>query len=150
MTLSTARYVLAIVGLVLLLGSLAVCSHTASFVGRAARAQGIVTGLVPEEATAYTSTNGFNRSGIRYVYQPVVRFDHDGQRTEFNDSIASNPPAYHVGETVTVLYLESNPYVARIDSFTSLWLVPMIFGCIGAIFLTVGACLILRNRPAGP
>jgi hypothetical protein len=59
----------------------------------------------------------------------------------------SLPPAYHVGETVNVLYLESDPYDARIESFTSLWLLPMIFGGIGAIFPAVGAGLILGSRP---
>jgi hypothetical protein len=152
MTLSTAKYIFAVVGLVILLGSLAVYGRTASFAHRAATAQGTVTALVPQESTAYATGNGSvsSRSLARYVYQPVVRFRHDGQWIEFNDSEASNPPAFHVGETVTVLYLESNPYDARIDSFISLWLAPMIFGGIGAILLALGTALILHSRPANP
>jgi hypothetical protein len=152
MTLSTAKYVFAVVGLVILLGSLAVYGHTASFAHRAARAQGIVTALVPQESVAYSTGNASinNRSLARYVYQPLVRFRHDGQWIEFSDSEASNPPAFHVGETVNVLYLESNPYDARIDSFISLWLAPTIFGGIGTILLALGTAMILRSRPANP
>lgn len=147
MTPSRAKYLFAVVGLVLLLGSLVVCTQTASFVGRAARAQGIVTGLVRVQSSDYySSTTHTYRT--RYAWAPVVRFQHDGQLTEFSNSVASSPPAYHVGETVTVLYLESNPYQARIDSFISLWALPMIFGGIGAILLAFGAGMILRSRPA--
>jgi hypothetical protein len=36
------------------------------------------------------------------------------------------------------------------DSFRSLWLLPMIFGGMGTVFLTVGAGMILRSRPGEP
>lgn len=149
MTLSTARYVLAAVGVVLLLGSLVVCNHTASFVRRAARAQGVVTALVPHQSDNSSNTNGSiaNRVSSSYAYQPIVRFQYGAQQVQFGDSVASNPPAYHVGDAVNVLYLESDPYDARIDSFRSLWAVPMIFGGIGTIFLIVGAGLIFGSRP---
>jgi hypothetical protein len=150
MTLSTAKYVLAVVGLVLLLGSLAVCNHTASFVRRASRTQGIVTALVPHQSTDYSNTRASvsRLPTVTYSYEPVVRFRYGPQQIQFSDSVASSPPAYHVGETVSVLYLESNPYNARIDSFLSLWLLPLIFGGIGAIFLAVGASMILRGAGA--
>ncbi len=149
MTLSTAKYLLAAIGLVMLLGSLVVYEHTASFVHRAARAQGTVTALVRHQSTNYSNTNGSisRMPTVRYSYQPIVRFRYGAQVIQFGDSVASNPPAYHVGETVSVLYLESDPYDARIESFMSLWLLPMIFGGIGAIFLAVGAGMIFGSRP---
>ena len=150
MSLSTAKYVLAVVGLAIFLGSLLVCAHTASYIGRAARAQGTVTALVRRQNTADTNTNGSISNGppFTYSWQAVVRFRHDGQQTEFDDSVATNPPAYHVGETVNVLYLESNPFDARIYSFTSLWLVPMIFGGIGILLLVVACAMFFRSGPA--
>jgi hypothetical protein len=149
MTPSTFKYLLTAIGLVTLLGSLAVCAHTASFVSRAARAQGTVTALVRQETTSSPNTNGSYATGatITYSYQAVVRFPHGGQRIEFYDSVATSPPAYHVGETVNVLYLESDPDDARIESFTSLWLAPMFFGGIGTILLALGAKMILGSRP---
>jgi hypothetical protein len=149
MTHSTARYLLAAIGLVTLLGSLVVYEHTASFVRRASRAQGIVTALVLHQSTNYSNTNGSinNRPYVSDSYQPVVRFRHGTQQVQFSDSLASNPPAYHVGETVNVLYLESDPYDARIESFTSLWFLPMVLGGMGTIFLAVGAGMIVGSRP---
>lgn len=149
MTLSTFKYVLAAVGLVLLLGSLVVCGHTASFVHRAARAQGTITALIRHASTDYGPVDVTRP--VTYSFQPVVRFRDDAQHLiQFNDSMASNVSGYHVGETVNVLYLESDPYDARIESFTTLWALPLIFGGIGAIFLAVGAGMMFRGRPANP
>jgi hypothetical protein len=147
MTLSTAKYLLTAIGLVLLLGSLVVCDHTASFVRRAVRTQGTVMALVPHQTANY-SNNGTIDNGLPviYSYQPVVRFRVGPQYVLFSDSVATSPPAHHVGETVTVLYLESNPYNARIESFTSLWLLPLIFGSIGTIFLAVGVRMSVGSR----
>lgn len=152
MTLSTAKYAFAVVGLLLLLGSLLVYDHTASFARRAARAPGTVTALVRQVSTDYSKTNGSNgnRLTTSYSYAPVVRFQHGAQHIQFTDSVATNPPAYRVGETVQVLYLESDPYDARIASFVSLWALPTIFGGIGTIFLALGAGMIFRSRPAAP
>ena len=148
MTPSTLKYLLAAIGLVLLVGSLVVYNHTASFVRRAARAQGTVTALVRIQSTNYSNASGAPRNipYTSYSYQPVVRFRNGAQQIDFRDSVATSPPAYHVGETVNVLYLESNPYDARIESFTSLWFLPMIFGGIGTIFLAIGARMIVTSR----
>ena len=152
MTVSTGKYLFALAGLVMLVGGLVVYDHTASFVRRAARAQGTVTALVRHQSTNYSNTSGSvaSRRSVSYSYQPVVRFQHGAQQIQFSDSIASNPPAYHVGEAVSVLYLESNPYDARIESFTSLWFLPLLLGGMGTIFLAIGASMILQRRPAGP
>lgn len=132
MTLSATKYLFAAVGLGLLLSAAAVYRHTASFVSRAHRALGAVTALLPQRSTDHATT-----------YKPVVRFELDGRQIQFSDSVSSNPPAYSVGETVNVLYLESSPYEARIDSFASLWFLPSLLGGMGTIFLTIGGGLIL-------
>jgi hypothetical protein len=61
--------------------------------------------------------------------------------------VATSPPAYHVSETVNVLYLESDPCDAKIESFMSLWFPPMFFGGMGTIFLAVGGGMIFGFRP---
>jgi hypothetical protein len=73
----------------------------------------------------------------------VVRFKHGATLIEFTSSASSNPPGYHVGETVPVLYLDSNPYNAKLNSFFSLWGGALILGCIGAVFLSIGGAMIL-------
>lgn len=132
MILSATKYLFAAIGLGLLLGAAAVYSHTASFVSRASRAHGTVTAMLPQRS----SSNGT-------TYKPVVRFELAGGQMEFADSVSSNPPAYQVGEAVSVLYLESSPNDAKIDSFMSLWFLPTLLGGMGAIFLALGGGLIL-------
>ena len=146
------RYAFAVIGVVLLLCSLLVVDHTASFARHAERTQGTVTALVRRQSTSYSSTNASQSMGTTYStslsYVPVVRFQHGVQQIQFTDSVGTNPPAFHVGETVTVLYLESNPYDARIESFSSLWSVPLIIGGMGTIFLAFGVRVIFVSRPA--
>ena len=60
------------------------------------------------------------------VYSPVVEFTAGGQTHSFESGNASDPPAYDVGEEVSVLYDPANPETAQIDSFFERWLFPII------------------------
>jgi uncharacterized protein DUF3592 len=45
-----------------------------------------------------------------YNYYPIVKFrTAQNEAIEFKDNIGSNPPSYHAGDTVTVLYLADTP-----------------------------------------
>lgn len=49
------------------------------------------------------------------TYRPVVEFnDQDGQNFTYTSSSSTNPPAYDVGEIVTIYYMQENPHEARI------------------------------------
>ncbi|MEP7355890.1 MAG: DUF3592 domain-containing protein [Anaerolineales bacterium] len=61
------------------------------------------------------------------TYAPIVGYEVDGERYEMNSHNYSSPPAYHVGQKVTILYNLADPNTARIDSFWDLWLLPIIF-----------------------
>jgi hypothetical protein len=130
-TLSATRYFFAACGAAALFGALLVYGHTASFVARASRTHGTVTAMVLQHSSD-------NSPG----YRPVVRFQFGEQQIQFSDAMSSNPPAYSVGQTVSVLYLASNPYEARIESFASLWFLPTMMGAMGTIFLAIGAGMI--------
>jgi hypothetical protein len=82
------------------------------------------------------------------VYYPRVRFaTRSGDTIEFTGSNGASPPAFEVGETVSVLYDRTSPGNARIDSFFQLWLLPMILGGMGSVFAAVGgAGLIVGGR----
>ncbi len=74
------------------------------------------------------------------AYFPVVRFRaRTGETVEFRSSVGSKPPSYDQGETVTVLYDESDPYRAEIDSFFTLWFGVIFSGLIGLFFAGAGA-----------
>lgn len=60
------------------------------------------------------------------VYSPVIEFNVNGQTYSFEGDSASNPPAYEVGEEVSVLYHPKDPDTAQINKWTERWLFPII------------------------
>jgi hypothetical protein len=60
------------------------------------------------------------------VYSPVIEFDMNGQTYSFEGDNASYPPAYEVGEEVSILYDPANPGTAQINKWTERWLFPLI------------------------
>ena len=76
---------------------------------------------------------------IGEAYFPVVEFTaRDGKRRQVQLSEGSFPPAYEVGDEVTVLYEPDHPLDARIRSGGStalMWILPVITGILGLAFL---------------
>ena len=77
--------------------------------------------------------------GSSRANHPVVRFyTAAGREVVFHGSIGSNPPAYRIGEEVSVVYLPDRPDVAEIDNFLELWLLTLIVGLLGLVFSGLG------------
>ena len=56
------------------------------------------------------------------VYYPIFTFqDSNGRTHEITSSSGQNPPAYKVGDTVTVLYQSEQPEDAKLDRFFDVW-----------------------------
>jgi hypothetical protein len=80
----------------------------------------------------------------RTTYFPVVSFIARGdvEARAFRDQTGSNPPAYHVGQSVTVLYLPGDPGgTATIDRHAWNWLAPVGVLVIGTFFSWAGVGL---------
>lgn len=61
------------------------------------------------------------------VYSPVIEFvATNDQMYSFEGDTASDPPAYEVGEEVSVLYDPTNPDTAQINKWGERWLFPLI------------------------
>ena len=60
------------------------------------------------------------------VYSPVIEFALNGQTYSFEGDTASDPPAYEVGEEVSILYDPADPDTAQINKWSERWLVPLI------------------------
>ena len=144
-TLTVIKYVFALIGAGMLIGALVAYSHARSFVAHAIHAEGTVVALEPRVDTRHDSNNNTYTNGS-VTWAPRVRFSHDGQAIEFIGSTSSNPPSYHVNETVPILFEESNPYGAKLDTFFSVWIAPLILGLIGAVFFLTGALMIGISR----
>ena len=101
------------------------------------RAPGTVTSLISSR-----SSNG----GVTY-YPRVSYTDGQGRKVDFKDSTGTNPPMYHVGEAVIVLYLPGETGRAAIDRGLWNWLPSVILYVLGgAVF--AGGLAGLRSRSA--
>ncbi len=78
------------------------------------------------------------------VYSPVIEFTANGQTYSFEGDNASDPPAYAVGEEVSVLYHPHDPDTAQINKWTERWLLPIII--IPAMTITAIAVNIVMLR----
>jgi len=75
--------------------------------------------------------------------KPVVMYVVNGQEYELIGTIGTKPPAFHVGEVVTVIYRADDPSYAVIDAFVERWLFPLIFGGIGVVLGSIGLVILL-------
>ncbi|MDX1459213.1 MAG: DUF3592 domain-containing protein [Marinobacter sp.] len=133
-TIKIVKYLFTLIGLGMLVGAFMLYSNTASFLDQAVSAKGEVVELIR------------SRSSDSVSYYPVVVFeDSYGREVEFQSNTGSNPPSYSRGETVSVLYEESNPEGARINGFFSLWGAALIVGILGLVFGGVGGGMVLHG-----
>lgn len=88
------------------------------------------------------------------TYSPVVDYVVKGETYTFYGGSSSNPPAYHIGQVVEMLYALDDPGTAQINTFWELWLLPAIFlpiAALGGLLLNVILLAMLvarRRRPA--
>jgi hypothetical protein len=136
--IAVAKYLVTLFGVAMLIGAYFLYANARSFVTTASRTQGTVVSLRPQ------------LSNNSRTYAPVVSFRVGAQQIEFKSTTGSNPPAYHIGESVPVIYSPANPYLAKIDSFFSLWGGTVIVAGIGSAFLLIGGGIMaagpLRRR----
>jgi hypothetical protein len=80
--------------------------------------------------------------------KPVVEFDTPDGTHRVTGSVSSDPPAYEVGENVTVWYPPDAPEAARIDGWLERWFLPTLFGGLGAVFagIALGFLVAARRR----
>ena len=121
------------IGLMLVLGAAWTVWSTKTWVAHAIEVPGKVIEMVRVR----------DREDSGYMFAPVVRFQTiEGSTVEFESGFRSNPPAYSTGQTVSVLYDPDEPHSAAIHGFFSLWLISIILGFIGTIFLIVGTAMV--------
>lgn len=108
---------------------------------------GTIMGLVAAGAWLYT--NRFVREGVRTTgtvvdlvgsssKAPVVAFETaEGQRQVYTSGVSSSPPAYQLGEQVTLWYAPGHPDNVVLSGI-SRWLLPLIMGILFTIFGGIG------------
>jgi hypothetical protein len=66
-------------------------------------------------------------------YKPVFSYVVDDRTYTYESINSSDPPAYRVGDRVTLRYDRANPALARVDNIWELWLLPGILGPVALI-----------------
>lgn len=126
-------------GLLLLFGAAWSVTSTKAWVSHAIEVPGTVIEMLRVRSSDNTG----------YMFKPVVRFKTvEGNTVEFESNFQSNPPAYRTGQSVSVLYDPDEPRSASIRGF-ALWLIPLILGFIGSVFLIVGTGMVVMSGWAG-
>jgi len=80
------------------------------------------------------------------TYHPVVSFvTRGGDAIRFRDATGSNPPAYRVGDHVTVLYLENDSESTTIDRGVWNWLIPALMLLFGGLLSIISVRALARK-----
>lgn len=86
-------------------------------------------------------------SGVTYA--PVIEYKVAGRSYTYTSPNSSHPPAYTVGERVTLLYDPADPGRARVDSWWELWLMPALLGGAALVIAVVVNGLAFRAAVRG-
>ncbi|OAI40315.1 hypothetical protein AYO40_04910 [Planctomycetaceae bacterium SCGC AG-212-D15] len=97
------------------------------FIANAERTEGVVVGLAP---------------GTKSTVYGVIQFQAEGREVRIRSRTASSPPAYSVGQKVTVLYVPGELDEARVESFWEQYLLAVITGSIGLVFFLIALGMI--------
>jgi hypothetical protein len=71
-------------------------------------------------------------------YCPVVHFRVRGQVYTHYSDICSWPASYEQGQEVRLWYDPNDPQRVQLDDFVGNWLLPLIFGGVGLLFIGIG------------
>jgi hypothetical protein len=82
-----------------------------------------------------------------HIYRPKITFTtQTGETVPLTSVLDSSRQEFRVGQEVPVIYDPGHPSRARLRSFTSLWLVSLIFGAVGAFPFILGLILMIFNH----
>jgi hypothetical protein len=70
--------------------------------------------------------------------KPIFEYHLDGEKFNYEATVSSNPPSYYIGEEVSMFVNPNQPDEVLINTFTDRWLVTVILGSMGFVFLLVG------------
>lgn len=132
-----AGYVLLIGGTAMAIGGIWFISQAAAFLDATARTDGTVIALERKR-----SAKGFDQD------HPVVRFTvpETGETIELQSRFGMWPSPFAVGDAVEVAYDPADPARARIDSFWTLWFVPVLLVTFGLACIAAGTTTLRQRR----
>jgi len=116
-----------IVGVVLLFVSLLLFKKTVDFIKKGEKAKATVIKLNPFESDDGTS------------YTPIFSFTSAAkQEYTFMHPFSSDPPSFAIGDTVTVVYDRADPKSAKILSYPSAFIWPIVILIVALALIVLG------------
>jgi len=101
----------------------------------------------------YISNEEFIQNGVRgkatvisNPSQPDFEYIFEGQSYQYQSTIESSPPSYHIGEQVDIFINPQYPSDILVDSFTDRWLIIVILGSMGGIFFLIGVFAMMFGK----
>lgn len=125
------------------------CMLVAAFIS-AYRTHMFLRGSESAAATIIQMKEVRSLNHARRSYAPIFTFiAGDGHSYTVNSDMATNPPAFKVGEHATAHYERGHPDLARLDSFSQLWLFDLMEGIFGLLFtlLLLAVIFARQNQP---
>lgn len=121
-------WLMSIIGMSCLLTCVVSTAWRWNFIRTSLRASGTIVEMLPSTDREGSTT-----------YSPVFVFrDGSGGERRVKCGWASYPPAFAVGDAVTVLYPASDPESAALDQWWALWGLSFVAGVLGMIFTMLG------------
>ena len=114
---------------------------TARFVSRANRTMGMITEMTKHAGMTHTTTHDgvVTHRESQPVYRPIIRFyDRSGNLRDVMESVGTSWKQWEVNQAVPILYAPDNPSNACIDSFTTVWMFPLVTVGMGTLFVVIG------------
>jgi hypothetical protein len=112
-----------------------------TFLFTSKRVEGTVTDLV--EVKSNTDSPGTLRERS---FAPAFEYQAEGRAYRIQSKVSSSAPSYSVGDKVPVRYPPDRPGEGRIDSISDNWVLPLVFGGGGLVFLAVGLGMAVARR----
>ena len=120
------------IGIALIVGSIFFGIRQYTFVQHASKTTGTVLRLVENRSDDGGST-----------YAPELTYTVDTNEYTFIASYGTNPPSHSIGEEVLIYYDPECPDQAKLGGFLPVYLVSLIMGGIGLVFVIVGGSMFL-------
>jgi hypothetical protein len=129
---SNIGVVFSLVGALLLVIGIIIWINTRMFAARAQQVKGTVDHMKYRH----------DSDGVSYA--PVFQFKTlSGESIQVAEMVYSNPPQFHAGQVVDILYDPQNPKRARINKGSNLYFVPLLLAGMGLLFFGIGAVLLI-------
>ena len=103
----------------------------------------ITTGTVVDLEVSYIRNSDGTRS---LSYHPIFLFVDNHQRVrKLQSDVGSNPPIYHKGEVVEIIYNPENPDHAKINNLFTLWFTEIIIGILAIVLFLISGSYFYFN-----